>query len=479
MLDADGATASFTTEGEVNRTINNFDPFAFFRMPNSAPAIRTSAPHFYNAYLPGGEGSHMVFNSSDSISLLVANDTARKSNWADSRTVSNAFAIPGAAFAFSLLDPGYRSNWRDGIDHIRHFSMISRHGGGANSQALWEFSTIAPQPSKVPLYGTSIDKTAKQVAENFFLRDQPLPNRRITPHQRQIDQALLDSYFAEAGKYSDGLADKIAAHLMVEGAFNINSTSVEAWKALLASLKGKPIAFLDGGITPKEATTTETPLTAGILPNAKPIMTSDIVSPATPPEQWKTGRVLTDNEIDLLAKAIVKQVKLRRPFLSLSEFVNRRLDADPQKLPLSLKGAVQAALDDDTVPINANFRDTKRKLDSETAGIVGFAFPEAAKGPIAYGSMAYVDQADVLRHFSEQLTPRGDSFVIRAYGDSVGANGEIIARAWCEAVVQRVPEYCDTTNLPHEKQAALSASNKEFGRKLKIIGFRWLNSDEI
>jgi hypothetical protein len=749
MLDADGRPASFTTEGGVNRTVNNFDPFAFFRMPNSAPAIRTSAPHFYNAYLAGGEGSHMVFNSSDSISLLVANDTARKSNWADSKTVANSFAISGAAFAFSLLDPGYRARWQDGIDHIRHYSMISRHGGTggadananiANAQkhwlfnnelmtpafpdgkapipfddsinaisgadlisagnnyeaigllefsislgcevgtssvggfgggrrvasrpflhspagappfidqsdpaslynvgwdwqigkvnniedsivrgkpdsgngyygggytiesgtthliqreipvlppisiaslshaqlggfslgnffmigddptndmlwhkttrfnnpigtdyqkttatgqgglgphvmqaignsyahpnipaqnafttktrffdvdagevknvpfvdhsylankALWDeyfFSSIAPQPAKVRFYGATSDKTAKQVAEDFFFNDKPLPNRRITSYQNQLNQAVLDSRFTEADKYIDGLADKIAANLMVEGAFNINSTSVEAWKTLLSSLKGKPITYLDGGSTPKEATTTETPLAAGILPNVKPIMTSDITSPSTPPEQWKTGRILTDNEIDLLANAIVKQVKLRGPFLSLSEFINRRLDSRNQSL--SLKGALQAALDDETVPINANFRLANRILDSETTSITGFAFPEAAKGPIAYGSMAYVDQADVLRNFTEQLTPRGDTFVIRTYGDALDKNGNIVARAWCEAVVQRLPEYVNSEDAPQLKQAdsLLSSVSKTFGRKLQITGFRWLNSDEI
>jgi hypothetical protein len=52
---------------------------------------------------------------------------------------------------------------------------------------------------------------------------------------------------------------------------------------------------------------------------------------------------LSDTEIDELAAAIVRQVKLRGPFLSLSEFVNRRLD--PSDTALSAKGALQAALD--------------------------------------------------------------------------------------------------------------------------------------
>jgi len=91
-----------------------------------------------------------------------------------------------------------------------------------------------------------------------------------------------------------------------------------------------------------------------------------------------------------------------------------------------------------------------------------------------------VDQADILRNFAEQLTPRGDTFVIRTYGDSLSENGEVIARAWCEAVVQRVPEYLDTQDENETKQADLqSPENIRFGRRFKIVSFRWLNADEV
>ena len=264
---------------------------------------------------------------------------------------------------------------------------------------------------------------------------------------------------------------------MVNGAFNINSTSVEAWKIFLSSLKGKPVAYLDGGASPKEFVTEGTTVSPGSLPSAAPIKTSDIISPNSPPEQWQAGRELTDEEVEQLALAVVKQVKRRGPFLSLSEFVNRRLDGNNSAF--ALKVALQAALDDENVAINANFREPGRMLDAETASITGFKFPDAAKGPIAYGSAPYVDQADLLQHFSEQLTPRGDTFVIRAYGDSIDSSGKIVARAWCEAVVQRVPEYSDPTNEPHQKQSELTESNQKFGRKIQIMNFRWLNSKEV
>jgi hypothetical protein len=111
---------------------------------------------------------------------------------------------------------------------------------------------------------------------------------------------------------------------------------------------------------------------------------------------------------------------------------------------------------------------------------IDFAFKDAAKGPAAYGSSAYVDQADVLRHFAEQITPRGDTFVIRTYGDSIDAQGNVVARAWCEAIVQRSPDYVDKSDDNHVKAAELqSAVNKRFGRSFQIISFRWLGGSEV
>jgi hypothetical protein len=281
------------------------------------------------------------------------------------------------------------------------------------------------------------------------------------------------------------LADKIAAHIMLEGPFNVNSTSVKAWKTLLSSMKGKPIAYLedtDGnpntpGVRYREESTQNTPVGFGGLPYGKPITGN--TSDPTDAEQWRNWRELTDSEIDELAKAIVNQVKLRGPFLSLSEFVNRRLDSSNQDL--SVKGALQAALDDPSVSINSGFRNANRRLTgSEISTQDGLAFGKALEGPVAYGSSAYVDQADILRHMSEQLTPRGDTFVIRTYGDSLDASGKVLARAWCEAVVQRLPDYVDTADTSHVKQTDLkSPRNRLFGRNVQMLSFRWLSSSEI
>ena len=59
------------------------------------------------------------------------------------------------------------------------------------------------------------------------------------------------------------------------------------------------------------------------------------------------------------------------------------------------------------------------------------------------GIPGYVIQSDLLKPIANTLSVRDDTFRIRAYGDSRDKSGNIVARAWCEAIVQRVPEYCD------------------------------------
>lgn len=93
----------------------------------------------------------------------------------------------------------------------------------------------------------------------------------------------------------------------------------------------------------------------------------------------------------------------------------------------------------------------------------------------------FLTQADMLQSLGPVLTARSDTFVIRAYGDVINpAIGGTTpdARAWCEAVVQRVPDYVDSTVDPWATPAAGSDS-ETFGRRFKIVSFRWLSADDI
>ncbi len=397
------------------------------------------------------------------------------------QAIGNSYAHPNIPADKAL------SIWRRQFDqrYAAAEEPLVDHSYLAN-KALWDeyfFSSISPKPANVKAF--SEVKTVKEVASEFFFAKKPLPNPRIVPYPSGLDKSRLEVLLSDYNKYKAGFADKIAAHLMVEGPFNINSTSVASWKALFSSLKGQDVTYLDAKSALVVGTNLDfekldgVPLTGGPLPNGKAYQESS--TDPSDPEQWTGFRELTETEIDELATAMVKQVKLRGPFLSLSDFVNRRLDARPSEKERALKGALQAALDDPAVSINKGFRDDLRKFSNREKSFVNNAkFPEAMEGPIAYGSAAYVDQADILRNFPAQLTPRGDTFVVRAYSDSVDTNGKIMARIWCEAIVQRVPEYINPVDNPEVRQADLtSKANQHFGRRFAITQFRWLDPSEI
>ena len=191
-------------------------------------------------------------------------------------------------------------------------------------------------------------------------------------------------------------------------------------------------------------------------------------------DQWYGRRVLADNEIESLAQGIVYEVRKRGPFLSLADFVNRRVGSDKD---LARAGAIQSALDSDDVTVNKK-QNTSRTVDSAAAA--RFKFPEAEQGAMHYGAPSVVKQGDILTPIAPVLSARSDSFIIRSYGEALDVNGQVIAQAWCEAVVERQSDYLDKADNPDVPTANLSeAVNRSFGRQFKIISFRWLNPREV
>ena len=191
------------------------------------------------------------------------------------------------------------------------------------------------------------------------------------------------------------------------------------------------------------------------------------------PSQWVGRRTLTDAQIESLAKAIVKEVRKRGPFLSLADFVNRRVGNDAD---LARCGAIQSALDSNDVSINSAYNTGSRTASGGT----NFSFKQAEAGPLSYGLPGIVKQADILTPIAPILSARSDSFLVRGYGEKTDASGKVIARAWCEAVVQRTPEYLDAEDSPEVKTADLDKeANRNFGRRFVITSFRWLSPEEV
>ncbi|MBK1825494.1 hypothetical protein [Haloferula rosea] len=298
-------------------------------------------------------------------------------------------------------------------------------------------------------------------AKAAFIEDpdgKPLPNGRMV---------LAGSTRSELT--SERIADfhQAAYHLLVDGAFNVNSTRVEAWKAMLAA-------------------TRDTELGTSFSRMLEPVEGSHGEDdPGNSDSGWAGSRVLQDDEIERLAVAIVDEVRKRGPFLSLADFVNRRLADDET----GRTGALQAAIDRagprgdslnqeflDDYPLNNEdpIRDYTHPDNIQDSTRLEQTLKPSSK---AWGAAGFLTQGDLLQPLAPVLTARSDTFVIRAYGDVVDSSGDILARAWCEAEVQRTPVPIDPDRSGLNPRR--SSGSPEFGRRFEIVSFRWLKPEEV
>ena len=370
----------------------------------------------------------------------------------------------GNSLAPSVLSPS------DTIGALDGGRMLADHSFLANRELWddWFLSSISPD--------ISTPRPQRQVASDFLKGTSPLPNARFRPALSPAESdRLLALWFSDADPTSDAHL-LTAAALRVDGLFNVNSTSVEAWKAVLGTLREKPVITRDTG--GKESVT---PSEMGTTPVANMIASENLIArgngnvDVTETAQWIGRRTLSDDEINSLAEALVREIRRRGPFLSLADFINRRPGSDPK---LAAAGAIQSALDSQEAGINASYLQGDRRVSDDIAK--RFPFPEAEAGAAAYGAPGVIKQADILTPIAPILSVRSDSFIIRAYGESV-AGGKIIARAWCEAVVERQPDYINPSDDGPNTAAneITSETNRSFGRRFETTSFRWINPEEI
>lgn len=300
-----------------------------------------------------------------------------------------------------------------------------------------------------------------------------------------------------------------ASKYLLEGGFNINSTSVEAWKTVLGSTVGKQTAN-------SEISCELTP-----FPRLQYSKGSAYSTPPTDPtdKSYYSGesyRALTKDEITTLAENIVIQNKLRGPYATLAQFVNRSLSpthhyrhidsvATIDRDAVCYEGPIQAAINASNIngaflKDNSNYPEELEADEDIVADYeAGKINPKALKYHTGYGSPGTLTQSDILYRIGHMLTARSDTFIIRAYGDCRDFSGEILARSYCEAVVQRLPDYVSSEvpsetppnvwklnakePLPINGSSApnqnLTNISKKLGRRYVIVQFRWLNPKEI
>ncbi|MEX2381729.1 MAG: hypothetical protein WD490_05050 [Opitutales bacterium] len=306
-----------------------------------------------------------------------------------------------------------------------------------------------------------------------------LVNARFKPF-RPHEQAARDTPSNFRGIYA------AAENLLVEGAFNVNSTSVDAWKAVLSGLKNVPIG------RETDAANLTAPFPRVLTPSGG----ARDSKRGNTENAWSGFRNLTHDEVRAIAQEMVLQVRLRGPFLSMSQFVNRRLaegqltqyrPPSPDVHLLGFRGALQAAIDkviNQQMDVSSDDTGVGRFSDKTHAwatagqrapfyGDVEFRMPNKISG-----FPGYLLQGDVLSALAPGLSARSDTFVIRTYGDVVAPGStQPAARAWCEAVVQRLPDYMDPADAPGDMPS--SPVNLRFGRRYHVVSFRWFTPGEI
>ena len=274
-------------------------------------------------------------------------------DWFPYRTVGNSFP--------SMVVPLDKA-WTHGTPH----NSAPYTGGNTfpdmsylMNNALWDgfyFSGAAPtlKSSRQGNYNSARKQSTQEVLNAFGMNEQKLANPRLRIFQPSgIDPfaiACAQPGFCTASVSGNSPIgyQQLAGYLLNDGAFNINSTSVEAWTGLYAALKGIAIGSYSAQ-QPAENNNAR-------YPRALSLSQSSIATADTGSSSYWNGFVnLFDEQIKALALATVNEIKARTqflqrnehdqeyppaarrfrgfsasqnpatPFLSLSEFINRFL----------------------------------------------------------------------------------------------------------------------------------------------------------
>jgi hypothetical protein len=397
---------------------------------------------------------------------------------------ADAIALSGHKYGWPLTAKAIGNSWSTpfvGADRVHRASTggqpaqkaAADHSWMANT-ALWDSWFLSGIVDGTGAGASQWSKDSRSPRSQFLdlaKGEGRLRNKRFLFHPyKPADEAVNELFESGSGNFKPSALNQLPNYLLVDGAFNVNSTSVKAWAAFLDSVRDQEVLTAAGGNRRFDHP-------FGTLGYAVNTATSGTDG------DWAGLRSLSTSEIDQLASAIVTEVRARGPFLSVADFVNRRPNSkNPAHRSL---GALQAAID--SSGLNNRYKGGARGVNAGSFepleggdGVSGE--PVAAR---SIGSAGYLSQAALLTAIGSQITVRGDTFIIRAYGDARDSSGKIMAKAWCEATVQRNPEYLNPADAPEAQDGwprasdQLAAANSFFGRRMALQSFRWLNSDEI
>lgn len=415
--------------------------------------------------------------------------------WHPSLALGNGFADPSSpdvATAQALADQvGYFSTNFPNLPGLAHqkddvptSSYYTYDLAYELNAAMWDSYMVSGIPA---------DDLGWTGANLPWTRSSSWPNARIVPLGSKllpsgVTPAVPTAYYAPA---STGVA----------GAFNVNSTSVRAWVALLSSARNLRVPTALAG-----SDSAGTPFPRNLRPQQGKVQ-GTVANATFNKEVWGGYRSLTDAEVESLAAQIVAEIRRRGPFLSLADFVSRRLEpVDPATAPYvhpGNLGTLQAAIEN--AGLNASFGNPISSASSTYEGdfnriqrspVADYADGEdnlklrpRAAARVAHraaGAPGYLLQSDILQQLAPALTARSDTFVVRFYGQATDVSGtRSLAEAWGEAVVQRMPDPVIreddsvAAGLNPEQPAPGVARRVDLGRRFRVVSFRWLGRNEI
>lgn len=352
--------------------------------------------------------------------------------------------IVGNSFNSPLLPLAKKSSPGTLGTHLDHSYMAN------NTLFDGYFLSTAAEETGV-IYGAS-GRSLDVVLSEFFDGSQALPNSNFEPATNAAPTVTAEDY------------DTFAQHLYNRGAFNVNSTSKEAWALFLASGTNEALPILDilnGSTTLASAVASSDTAVSRFTP----LIGDEEAATVDGQNRWQGHRRLTPDQIMTLAENVVAEVKARGPFQSVAEFVNRQL---VNTAATGNSGALQTAIENSA--LNTDFGHDAPKNNGELSA--------SGSGNTSDGAATQITQADLLNRLAPSLTVRGDTFRIRAYGEVADIWGQT-TKAWCEAVVQRQHDFVDGTDIPTTVNSSLSTTNRVFGRRFEIVSFRWLSADDV
>ena len=228
-----------------------------------------------------------------------------------------------------------------------------------------------------------------------------------------------------------------AEHLLMAGGFNINSTSISAWEAMLS----RTIYGWEYGPTPIDLKNAFLNLAEGTDG------ASEAVGAIADEADFNTGNPVADGR------------------LAMKQAIRRLSDTQINSLAESVVDALDIHFAN-----NSLFSDLATFV---SAGILDKAIIDSGiNGRIARYSPAYISQNLILEMLAPYLAVRADTFTIKSYGTTKNPlTGEPIAEVICEATVQRLPQRFDGSTPRIQEEATTNGNT--FGRRFEIVDIAW------